>query len=152
MDRLSALPTEILFKIVENVIPKERRMIIGYEGLGTSATGIQRGRLNILRVSKLVSAIALEVLYSYRHYELAVETDLHRRIAKDDFILTFFVCGTEASNDSVRVPSAHLFRTLHLQYALSTSARLYRQAESDYNTYRLLSPSAPPYASTIVLD
>ncbi|KAM0803933.1 hypothetical protein BDR22DRAFT_838362 [Usnea florida] len=93
MDRLSALPTEILFKIVEIVVPKKGRMIIGYDGLGTSATGIQQGSLNILRVSKLVSAIALKVLYSYRRYELAVETELHRRIAKGDAILIFFVCG-----------------------------------------------------------
>ena len=91
MDRLSALPTEILFKIVENVIPKKGRVTIGYDSLGTNATGIQRGSLNILRVSKLVSAIALEVLYSYRHYELAIETDYHQETVEYGFIWLWFL-------------------------------------------------------------
>ena len=70
--------------IVKKVIPIEGHITIGYDYFGTNETGIQRGSLNILRVSKFASAIALGVLYSYRHFELAIETDSHRRNLKRD--------------------------------------------------------------------
>ena len=75
---------ETLVTIMKNVISSEGHMTIGYDHFGTNETGIERGSLNILRVSKFFSAIALGVLYSYRHYELAIETDFHRRNLKHD--------------------------------------------------------------------
>ena len=90
-DRLSTLPTEILLMIVKNVIPSEGHTSIGYDYFGTNETGIQCESLNMLLVSKSVSEIALQVLYGYRQYELASETDSQRRIAQHDFdSLSFF--------------------------------------------------------------
>lgn len=78
--------------IVKNVIPNEGHMTIGYNYFGKNETGIQCGSLNILRVSKYVSAIALGVLYSYRHYGLAIETYSHRKHEEHDFdSLSFFL-------------------------------------------------------------
>ena len=87
--------------IVKMVIPNEGHMTIGCNYFGTNKTGIQCGSLNILRVSKFVSAIALGVLYSYRRYELAVETLSHRRNVSMTLILFPFFSWYEACNNSV---------------------------------------------------
>ena len=96
------MPTEILLMIMKNVIPSEGHITIGYNYFGTNHTGIQCGSLNILRVSKIFSAIALDVLYSYRHYVLATETTTHQRVVEPDFIS--FMLGL-----SVRKPVTILY-------------------------------------------
>lgn len=66
--------------ILKQIIPSGQRITIGVDWIdihATNETTIQRGSLNVLRVSKSISVIALQVLYGYRCYELAAEVDLH---------------------------------------------------------------------------
>ena len=101
---------EILITIMKNVIPSEGPMTIGYDHVGTNETGIKRGSLNILRVSKFFSAVALGVLYSYRHYELAIETDSHRGNLKHDLEYS-------SRSKMVRKPVLYVYHQLSfLQY------------------------------------
>ena len=76
-DRLSGLPTEILTKIMKNVIPNRGRMAIGIKYFGTSQAPAPYRSLDILCVSKSISVVAVHVLYGCRRFELAAETNLH---------------------------------------------------------------------------
>ena len=71
IDRLSHLPTETQVEIVKYLIPNRGRIAIGYDYDGPNTSGIRSGSLNILRVSKHLSEIALSVLYGYRWFRIS---------------------------------------------------------------------------------
>lgn len=70
-DRLTSLPTEVQIEIVKYVIPNRGRIAVGYDYYGPKTSGIRAGSLCILRVSKHLSKIALQVLYGHRWFRIS---------------------------------------------------------------------------------
>ena len=70
-DRLTGLPTEIQTEIIKYLIPNKGCIAIGYDCYGHNTSGIRAGSLSILRVSKHLSKIALQVLYGYRWFRIS---------------------------------------------------------------------------------
>ena len=70
-DRLTSLSTEIQLEIMRYLIPNRGRIAVSYDYYGPNTSGIKSGSLNILRVSKHLSKVALHILYGYRWFRIS---------------------------------------------------------------------------------
>ena len=81
----------MLLEICKCVIPNRGRIAIGFDHCGPNTSGIRPGTLNILRVSKHLSEIALKVLYGCRWFRISASNDYRKGDFGDDFVHTVSV-------------------------------------------------------------
>lgn len=84
-DRLTSLPTEVQLEIMRYLIPNRGRIAIGCDHHGPKTSGIEPGSLSILRVSKHLLEIGLQVLYGYRWFTISARRSYSFRV---DYLTT----------------------------------------------------------------